>query len=124
MTDVCCFAMELTGHTVHWEDMLYNCLDFCVLNRLRPHVYLSVTKEAQDAPLWELLEVLRQEKISFSLLTEPERSRYEAAYPDTAFVRIASDGTACCGKTRLGNLLEDRLADLWVTAAMDREGIA
>ena len=119
MTDVCCFGIELTGCGEHWEDMLYNCLDFCVLNRLRPHVYLSVAEEAQTVALWELLEVLRQEAVSFSLLTEPERSQYEAAYPDTAFVRIASDGTACCGKTRLGNLVEDRLADLWVTAGLE-----
>ena len=37
---------------------------------------------------------------------------------------IDGSGNARYGSISIGNLLEDRLADLWVTAAMDQEGSA
>ena len=110
------FTLELP-HGEAWsiiEDVVYNCLDFCTMNQRSPHFILLAAGEGACPDLWPLLEVLRQEAASFSLLTEPEKTQFEAVRSDVNTVYITISGIARRGETIIGNLLEDRLADLWV----------
>ena len=119
MNTLCTFAVELTAEDMEpdrIEDIVYNCLDFCELNDLTPH--FCVLSDAEPSALWQTLELLHEENAGFSLLTEPERSRGEEACFGVAEIRIDRGGNAYHQGKAIGNLLEDRLADLWVTAGL------
>ena len=114
----CSFTWELGAEAVEpeqIEDILYNCLDFCQLYGRTPHFCL-LTEKSEAA--WPVLELLHGENAGFSLLTEPESSECK---PDIHSVVIDGSGKARLGNTSIGNLLEDRLADLWVNAGLDRK---
>ena len=73
-------------------------------------------KDGTVAPvLWRVLEILREEGASFSLLCEPERGEYESLRSKTLRdkIRNKADGEATCELGALGNVLFDRLGDLW-----------
>ena len=97
------------------EDLLYNCLDFCLLYRKQAHFYLTGPDAAGHPELWRVLEILREEGATFSLLSEPERGEYESLRSKTSRdkIRIKADGEAICELGALGNVLFDRLGDLW-----------
>lgn len=119
MNASCTFAVELTAGQMEpdrIEDIIYNCLDFCELNDLTPH--FCVLSDAEPSALWQALELLHKEDLGFSLLTEPERSRGSEACFGLADIRIDRGGNAYYREKSIGNLLEDRLADLWVTAGL------
>lgn len=118
MSKTCSFRMELGAEAVEpgqIEDILYNCLDFCQLYDRTPHFCLLAEK---SEAAWPILELLHGENAGFSLLTDPESTRYKS---ETLSVIIDDKGNARLGNTSIGNLLEDRLADLWVTAGLDRK---
>ena len=91
------------------EDTIYNCPDFCLLYGKTPHFFLRGNHPA----LWEILDILREEQVTFSVLTEPEQSAYQNKTDDLLHMVICSDGTAKWRESRLGNAFSDRLADLW-----------
>ena len=103
------------------EDILYNCLDFCLLYRKQAHFFLTGPDAAGHPELWRVLEILREEGATFSLLTEPERGEYEALRDRdlTDKIRIGADGEATCELGALGNVLNDRLGDLWEIKQME-----
>ena len=109
---------RLTGQQL--EDMLYNCLDFCLLYRKQAHFFLAGADAAGHPELWRVLEILREEGATFSLLSEPERGEYEALRSRdlTDKIRIGADGEATCKLGALGNVLYDRLGDLWEVKRM------
>lgn len=102
------------------EDMLYNCLDFCLLYRKQAHFFLAGPDAAGHTELWRVLEILREEGATFSLLTEPEKSEYESLRSGDLRdkIRIRADGEASCELGALGNVLFDRLGDLWEVKRM------
>ncbi len=102
------------------EDMLYNCLDFCLLYRKQAHFYLAGPDAAGHPELWRVLEILREEGASFSLLSGPERSEYESLRSGDLRdkIRIKADGEATSELGSLGNVLSDRLGDLWEVKRM------
>ena len=102
------------------EDMLYNCLDFCLLYRKQAHFYLAGPDAAGHPELWRVLEILREEGASFSLLSGPERSEYESLRSGDLRdkIQIKADGEATSELGSLGNVLSDRLGDLWEVKRM------
>ena len=92
------------------EDTIYNCLDFCLLCGKTAHFLLL----GNPPTLWLVLEILREEQVTFSLLTEPEQSAYQNKTDDLACLVICGNGTVRWGEVPLGNAFTDRLADLWV----------
>jgi len=102
------------------EDMLYNCLDFCLLYCKRPHFFLTGPDVAGYPELWHALEILREQDVSFSLLSEPERGEYETLRNGDLRDRIlvGADGEATCELGTLGNVFTDRLGDLWEVKKM------
>lgn len=102
------------------EDMLYNCLDFCLLYRKQAHFFLTGPYAAGHPELWHVLEILREEDATFSLLSEPERGEYEALRSGDLKdkIRIKADGEASSELGSLGNVLFDRLGDLWEVKRM------
>ena len=119
MKALCTFAVELSAQETaqrQIEDIVYNCLDFCELNELTPH--FCVLSDVDTSALWPMLELLHEEDAGFSLLTEPERSADAAACSESAAIRIDRGGNAYYQEINIGNILEDRLADLWVTAGL------
>ena len=105
------------------EDTIYNCLDFCLLYRKTPHFYLCGDDPICHPALWSVLELLREEGASFSLLSEPEKTEFEQnRHPlsEENKVEIACDGLTRQGDTIIGNIFEDRLADLWVVSGRGR----
>ncbi|MBQ9662617.1 MAG: hypothetical protein IJV40_05640 [Oscillospiraceae bacterium] len=70
--------------------------------------------------LWRMLEILREENATFSLLTEPERDEYDALRSGELRdkIRIRADGEATCELGSLGNVLSDRVGDLWEVKKM------
>ena len=105
------------------EDTIYNCLDFCLLNGKTPHFYLGGPDPIRHPALWTVLELLREEDVSFSLLSEPEKTEFEQKrYPvsEEKRIEIACDGMTRQGNTIIGNIFEDRLADLWVVSGCGR----
>lgn len=110
---------RLTGQQL--EDMLYNCLDFCLLYRKQAHFFLAGADAAGHPELWRVLEILREEGATFSLLSEPERGEYEALRSGDLKdkIRIKADGEASCELGSLGNVLSDRLGDLWEIKQME-----
>ena len=118
--DLFTFELELGSGTERptgqqLEDMLYNCLDFCLLYQKQAHFYLTGPDVAWHPELWRVLEILREEGATFSLLTEPERGEYESLRSGDLRdkIRIKVDGEASCELGALGNVLYDRLGDLW-----------
>ncbi len=111
-------AERLNGEQL--EEILYNCLDFCILHRKQAHFYLAGQDAAGHPELWRLLEILREEGASFSLLSEPERAEYERLRDDGLRdkIRIGADGEARAEMGALGNVLYDRLGDLWEVSHM------
>ena len=105
------------------EDMLYNCLDFCILYRKQAHFFLTGPDAAGHPELWRVLEILREEGATFSLLDESEKSEYETlrsrGLKDK--IRIGIDGKATGEKGELGNVFSDRLGDLWEVCQMEKE---
>lgn len=97
------------------EDILYNCLDFCFLYRRQAHFFLAGPDAEHHPELWRVLEILREGGATFSLLSEPERGEYEALRSKDLRekIRIRADGEATCELGALGNVLSDRLGDLW-----------
>ena len=80
------------------EDTIYNCLDFCLLNGRTPHFYLGGPDPIRHPALWTVLELLREENASFSLLSEPEKTEYEQnrdPVSEENRVEIACDGMTC-----------------------------
>ena len=110
---------RLTGQQL--EDMLYNCLDLCLLYRKQAHFFLAGADAAGHPELWRVLEILREEGATFSLLSEPERGEYEALRSGDLKdkIRIKADGEASCELGSLGNVLSDRLGDLWEIKQME-----
>ncbi len=105
------------------EDTIYNCLDFCLLNERTPHFYLGGSDPIRHPALWTVLELLREEDVSFSLLSGPEKTEFEQnRHPvsEENRIGIACDGMARQGNTIIGNIFEDRLADLWVVSGCGR----
>ena len=105
------------------EDTVYNCLDFCLLYGKTPHFYLGGEDPIRHPSIWTVLELLREEGASFSLLSEPEKTEFERnRHPlsEENKVEIAPDGLARQGNTIIGNIFEDRLADLWVVSGCGR----
>ena len=105
------------------EDTIYNCLDFCLLNRRTPHFYLGGPDPIRHPALRPVLELLREEDVSFSLLSEPEKTEFEQnRHPvlQENRIEIACDGMTRQGNTIIGNIFEDRLADLWVVSGCGR----
>ena len=102
------------------ENMLYNCLDFCLLYRKQAHFFLTGLDAAGHPELWRMLEILREENATFSLLTEPERDEYDALRSGELRdkIRIRADGEATCELGSLGNVLSDRVGDLWEVKKM------
>ena len=102
------------------EDLLYNCLDFCLLYRKQAHFYLAGPDAEHHPELWRVLEILREEGATFSLLSEPERGEYETLRSKELRdkIRIRADGDAVCELGALGNALNDRLGDLWEVKRM------
>ena len=105
------------------EDLIYNCLDFCLLNRKKAHFFLTGRDAERHPALWELLETLREEGASFSILSEPEQSEFERSRARSGEINpeaicIRKDGDAYRGELFLGSAKEDRLADLWVCAGL------
>lgn len=123
MEDYECFALDLGGKSARMsgqklEDVLYNCLDFCQLRKKKAHFYLAGADAIHHPELWDILALLRAQEATFSILSEPEQSEFEAerakrspAQTDT--VQIHANGEADLHGAHLGNLLDDRLADLW-----------
>ena len=103
------------------EDILYNCLDFCFLYRKQAHFFLAGPDAAGHPELWRVLEILREDGATFSLLSEPERGEYETLRGRdlTDKIRIGADGEATCELGALGNVLNDRLGDLWEIKQME-----
>ncbi|MBR1457056.1 MAG: hypothetical protein IJ594_07860 [Oscillospiraceae bacterium] len=103
------------------EDILYNCLDFCLLYRKQAHFFLTGPDAAGHPELWRVLEILREEGATFSLLSEPERSEYETLRSKELQdrIRISAEGEASCELGALGNVLCDRLGDLWEIKQME-----
>ena len=68
-----------------------------------------------------MLEILREEGATFSLLSEPERSEYETLRGRDLMnkIRIGADGEAIWELGVLGNVLCDRLGDLWEIKQME-----
>lgn len=105
------------------EDTVYNCLDFCLLYGKTAHFYLGGDDPIHHPALWPVLELLRDEGASFSLLSEPEKTEFEQnRHPlsEENRVEIACDGLARQGDTIIGNIFEDRLAGLWVVSGHGR----
>ena len=105
------------------EDTVYNCLDFCLLYEKTPHFYLGGDDPIRHPALWPVLDLLREEGASFSLLSEPEKTEFEQnRHPlsEKNKVEITCDGLARQGDTTIGNVFEDRLADLWVVSGCGR----
>ena len=105
------------------EDTVYNCLDFCLLYEKTPHFYLGGDDPIRHPALWPVLDLLREEDASFSLLSEPEKTEFEQnRHPlsEKNKVEITCDGLARQGDTIIGNVFEDRLADLWVVSGCGR----
>ncbi len=105
------------------EDTVYNCLDFCLLYEKTPHFYLGGDDPIRHPALWPVLELLREEGASFSLLSEPEKTEFEQSrhtLSEENKVEIACDGLARQGDTIIGNIFGDRLADLWVVSGCGR----
>ena len=102
------------------EDILYNCLDFSLLYRKQAHFFLIWPDAAGHLELWRVLEILREEGATFSLLTEPERGEYASLRSGDLRdkIRIRADGEATCELGTLGNALFDRLGDLWEVKRM------
>ena len=59
------------------EDTIYNCLDFCLLYGKTPHFYLCGDDPIRHPVIWPVLELPRDEGVSFSLLSEPEKTEFE-----------------------------------------------
>ena len=92
------------------EDTIYNCLDFCLLNGRTPHFYFGGPDPIRHPALWPVLELLREEDVSFSLLSKPEKTEYEQnrdPVSEENRVEIACDGMTCQGNTIIGNIYED-----------------
>ena len=105
------------------EDTVYNCLDFCLLHEKTPHFFLGGDNPLRHPAIWPILELLREEDVSFSLLSEPEKTEFEQSrHPlsEENRVEIACDGLTHQGDTIIGNIFEDRLADLWVVRGCGR----
>ena len=105
------------------QDTIYNCLDFCLLYEKTPHFYLGGDDPIRHPTIWPVLELLRDEGVSFSLLSEPEKTEFEQnRHPlsEENKVEIACDGLVRQGDTIIGNIFEDRLADLWVVRGCGR----
>ena len=105
------------------EDLIYNCLDFCLLNRKQAHFFLTGKDAERHPALWELLETLREEGASFSILSEPEQSEFQEHRSRTygtnhEAISIRANGDAYRGGLFLGSAWEDRLADLWICAGL------
>ena len=101
------------------EDTIYNCLDFCLLNGRTPHFYLGGEDLIRHPALWPVLELLREEGVSFSLMSEPEKTEFKQnrrPVSEEDRIEIACDGMTRQGNTIIGNIFEDRLADLWVVS--------
>ena len=104
-------------------DMLYSCLDFCALYEKQPHFYLTGADAERHPEIWSILEILREENVTFSILSEPEQSAFERQKPNVTEskdkIRIRTDGEAFGPFGHLGNVHDDRLADLWEVAKLE-----
>ena len=113
----CCMTEE------RLEATIYNCLDFCLLYEKTAHFYLCGADPIRHPAIWLVLELLREEGASFSLLSEPEKTEFEQnRHPlsEENRIEIACDGLVRQGDTIIGNIFEDRLADLWVVSGCGR----
>ena len=105
------------------EDVFFNCLDFCELNRKTAHFFLRGDDPARYPELWHTLELFREEAVSFTLLSEPEKTVFELGCPKTNPENqfdIQQDGSVFWRGRLLGNIFEDRLADLWAVSGCCR----
>ena len=105
------------------EEILANCLDFCLLYQKRAHFFLAGQDAAGHPDLWSVLKILREAGVSFTLLSEPERGEYESLRSNDLKdrIKIGTDGEALCETGVLGNVLFDRLGDLWEVRRMQGE---
>lgn len=106
---------RLTGQQL--EDVLYNCLDFSILYHCQPHFFLRGTDALRQPELWSVLEILREGGATFSILSDPELTEFESrerTRNEKNTVEIKGDGEARYLERRLGNVLNDRLADMLI----------
>jgi len=81
------------------EDTIWNCLDFCLLYGRTPHFYLGGPDPIRHPALWTVLELLREENVSFSLLSEPEKTEFEQKRQPVSEenrIEIACDSSSLC----------------------------
>lgn len=105
----------------------YNCLDFCEMTGAAPHFYLAGRSAEAHPGFWPLLALLRENGADFSVLTEPEKSAMEIRFAerwkqDNARLRIEGNGDVYHRLQRIGNVWEDRLADLWAVRQCENGG--
>lgn len=106
----------------------YNCLDFCEMTGAAPHFYLAGQDAEAHPGFWKLLTLLRENGADFSVLTEPEQSAFaenlaEQRKQDDACLRIEGNGDVYHRMQRLGNVWEDRLADIWAVRQCENGGM-
>ena len=99
-------------------EAVYNCLDFCEMTGAVPHFYLAGRDAEAHPGFWELLALLRESGAVFSVLAEPEQSAFaesmaERRENDNARLQIQGNGDVYHRLYRIGNVWEDRLADIW-----------
>ena len=106
------------------EDVLYNCLDFCKLYRKQAHFLLRGENAARHPELSHALDILREEVATFSLLSGPEQSLYEQRRETSDSprnrIKVLPGGEASCEYGQLGNMLQDRLGDLWEVSKIQK----
>ena len=99
------------------EDILYNCLDFSILYHCQPHFFLRGADTLRHPELWSALEILHEEGATFSLLRDPELREFESreqTRSEENTVEIKSSGDVQYLERCLGNMLNDRLADMLI----------
>ncbi len=101
------------------ETVVFNCLDFCWLNGKTAHFFLRGDDPARQPELWYVLDLLREEAVSFTLLSEPEKAAFVQNCPISDPVNrfeIGKDGSVFWSGNPLGSIFGNRLADLWAVS--------
>ena len=53
------------------QDTFYNCLDFCKIHRRLPYFYLTGGDPILHPSFWDLLGLMKENKIPFTILGNP-----------------------------------------------------
>lgn len=106
------------------EDTVFNCLDFSVLYHRQPHFFLTGADAVHHPELRTVLDIL-QEEATFSILSGPEQTAFESeerTRNEENTVEIKCSGEVRYMERVLGNVLNDRLADLLILKNEQKEG--